>query len=158
RWQAGLRRPTSCWPNGRTSGTAPSCRCSAITPTEVSFRMLDRCDRVQVAVHDGTKAAERFCRLLGAEVARRDHSRHLSARRTIVGGGEGEFELCEPAGAGFVKVFISRRGEGLMTAGYCTADLDSMVRRWEGLGVAYDRDGEQLYLAPGVTFGLPIVV
>ena len=38
-----------------------------------------------------------------------------------------------------------------MTAGYCTADLDGMVKRWEGLGVPYDRDAEQLYLAPETT-------
>jgi len=120
--------------------------------------MLDRCDRVQIAVQDGVKAAERFCRLLGGEIARRDYSRHLNAKRTILAVGESEFELCEPDGAGFAQGFLSRRGEGLMTAGYCAADLDGLVRRWEGLGVAYDADGEQLYLAPSVTFGLPMVI
>ncbi len=33
-----------------------------------------------------------------------------------------------------------------------------MVKRWEGLGVPYELDGEQLYLGPDVTFGLPIVI
>jgi hypothetical protein len=120
--------------------------------------MLDRCDRVQIAVHDAAKAAERFRELLGAETARRDHSRHLTARRTVLAVGESEFELCEPDGEGLSREFLRRRGEGLMTAGYCTADLDRMARRWEGLGIAYDRDGEQLYLAPDVTFGLPMVL
>ena len=98
--------------------------------------MLDRCDRVQIAVHDAAKAAQRFGQLLGSEVARRDHSRHLGAKRTILAVGESEFELCEPDGAGLTQDFLARRGEGLMTAGYCTADLDGMVKRWEGLGVA----------------------
>ena len=89
-----------------------------------------------------------YGQLLGCEVARRDHSRHLAAKRTILAVGESEFELCEPDGAGLTQDFLARRGEGLMTAGYCTADLDSMVKRWEGLGIAYDRDAEQLYLAP----------
>lgn len=120
--------------------------------------MLDRCDRVQIAVHDAAKAAQRFGQLLGGEVARRDHSRHLAAKRTILAVGESEFELCEADGAGSTQDFLARRGEGLMTAGYCTADLDSMVKRWEGLGMPYDRDAEQLYLAPGTTFGLPIVI
>ncbi len=120
--------------------------------------MLDRCDRVQIAVHDAAKAAQRFGQLLGSAVARRDHSRHLGAKRTILAVGESEFELCEADGAGLTQDFLARRGEGLMTAGYCTADLDSMVKRWEGLGVAYDRDAEQLYLAPETTFGLPIVI
>src|SRR5262245_42488811 len=158
RWRAALRRPTSCWPSGRTSGRVRSCRCTATTPIEVSSRMLDRCDRVQIAVHDAAKAAQRFGQLLGGEIARRDHSRHLAAKRTVLAVGESEFELCEPNGAGLTQDFVSRRGEGLMTAGYCTADLDRMVKRWQGLGVGYDHDGEQLYLAPGVTFGLPIVI
>jgi hypothetical protein len=120
--------------------------------------MLDRCDRVQIAVHDAAKAAERYGQLLGCEVARRDHSRHLAAKRTILAVGESEFELCEPDGAGITQDFLGKRGEGLMTAGYCTGDLDGMLKRWEGLGVPYDRDGEQLYLGPDVTFGLPIVI
>ena len=126
----------------------------------LSYRraMLDRCDRVQIAVHDVAKAAQRFGQLLGGEIARRDHSRHLGAKRTILAVGESEFELCEPDGAGLTQDFLAKRGEGLMTAGYCTADLDGMVKRWEGLGVPYERDGEQLYLAPDATFGLPMVI
>ena len=120
--------------------------------------MLDRCDRVQIAVHDAAKAALRFGQLLGSQVSRHDHSRHLSAKRTILAVGESEFDLCEADGAGLTQDFLSRRGEGLMTAGYCTADLDGMVKRWEGLGIPYDRDNEQLYLSPEATFGLPMVI
>jgi hypothetical protein len=120
--------------------------------------MLDRCDRVQIAVHDASRAAERFGLLLGSEVARHDHSRHLAAKRTVLAVGESEFELCEPDGAGLTQDFLARRGEGLMTAGYCTADLDGMARRWQGLGISYDLDNEQLYLSPDATFGLPIVI
>ena len=120
--------------------------------------MLDRCDRVQIAVHDAARAVARYGQLLGCEIARHDHSRHLGARRTILAVGESEFELCQADGAGRTQDFLAKRGEGLMTAGYCTADLDAMVKRWEGLGVAYQRDGEQLYLGPDVTLGLPMVV
>src|SRR4249920_242072 len=120
--------------------------------------MLDRCDRVQIAVHDAAKAAERYRQLLGCEVARHDRSRHLSARRTILAVGESEFELCEADGSGLTQDFLGKRGEGLMTAGYCTADLDGMVKRWEGLGIPYERDGEQLYLGADITFGLPMVI
>src|SRR5690349_16298396 len=120
--------------------------------------MLDRCDRVQIAVHDAAKAAARYGQLLGCEIARHDHSRYLDAKRIILAVGESEFELCEPDGAGRTQEFLRRRGEGLMTAGYCTADLDSMVKRWEGLGVAYEREDEQLYLGTDVTFGLPMVI
>ena len=73
--------------------------------------MLDRCDRVQIAVHDAAKAALRFKQLLGGEVSRRDHSRYLDARRTILAIGESEFELCEPDGAGRTRKFLDARGE-----------------------------------------------
>ena len=73
--------------------------------------MLDRCDRVQIAVHDAAKAAQRFGQLLGAQVARRDHSRHLAAKRTILAVGESEFELCEADGAGLTQDFVAKRGE-----------------------------------------------
>jgi hypothetical protein len=120
--------------------------------------MLDRCDRVQIAVHDATKAAQRYGQLLGCEIARHDHSRRLSAKRTILAVGESEFELCEADGAGPTQDFLAERREGLMTAGYCTADLDSMVKCREGLGVPYEPDGEQLNLGADVTFGLPTVI
>jgi catechol 2,3-dioxygenase-like lactoylglutathione lyase family enzyme len=120
--------------------------------------MLDRCDRVQIAVRDAAKAAARYAGLLGCQIVRRDSSRHLAAKRTILAVGESEFELCEPDGAGLTQDFLSRRGEGLMTAGYSTVDLDRMVKRWEGLGIPYDRDGEQLYVGTDVTFGMPMVI
>ena len=106
--------------------------------------MLDRCDRVQIAVADRGKAAARYIELLGGAVARHDTSRHLAAKRTVLAIGESEFELCEPDGAGATQDFLSKRGEGLMTAGYSTADPDLMMKRWEGLGVPFDREGEQL--------------
>jgi hypothetical protein len=120
--------------------------------------MLDRCDRVQIAVHDRAKAAQRFVQLLGGAVARQDTSRHLAAKRTILAIGESEFELCEPDGAGATQDFVAKRGEGLMTAGYSTADPDLMMKRWEGLGVPFDREGEQLYLGAEATFGFPVVI
>lgn len=58
--------------------------------------MLDRCDRVQLAVHDAAKAAQRFGLLLGAEVARRDRSRHLAARRTVLAVGEASSNSASP--------------------------------------------------------------
>jgi len=120
--------------------------------------MLDRCDRVQVAVNDGARAAARYIELLGGQIARTDRSRLLVAKRTILAIGESEFELCEPDGMGPTADFIARRGEGLMTAGYSTVDPDRMARRWQGLGIAHEREGDQLYLAPDATFGLPIVI
>src|SRR6266478_3026522 len=123
RSSAARRRPIYWSKAGATSGKVPSSRCSATTPTELRHQeddMLDRCDRVQIAVRDAAKAAARYAELLGCQIARRDSSRHLAAKRTILAVGESEFELCEADGAGLTQDFLSRRGEGLMTAGYST--------------------------------------
>ena len=112
--------------------------------------MLDRCDRVQIAVHDAAKAAQRFSQLLGCQIARRDHSRHLARQAHHPRGRRERVRALRARRRGpRPRISSAKRGEGLMTAGYCTADLDRMVKRWEGLGVPYDRDGEQLYLGAG---------
>ncbi len=61
--------------------------------------MLDRVDRVQVAVSNMEKAAKAYVSILGAKIARKEPSGYLGAKRTILAVGESEIELCEPDGA-----------------------------------------------------------
>jgi hypothetical protein len=120
--------------------------------------MLEHCDRVQLAVIDRKAAADRFAELLGTEIVREAPSPLLRARRTIIALGESEVELCEPDGAGYTAEFISRRGEGLLAAGYSTAEVDRLARRLDGLDVTYQHDGDQLHIGPPATFGFPVVI
>lgn len=120
--------------------------------------MLDRCDRLQLAVADAGAAARNFQRLLGAEPARRDRSAYLAATRQILALGESEIELCQPDGAGRTADFLARRGEGLMTAGYSAPDPGALQRRLAGLGTAPAIEGDQFYLSPEQTAGLPMVI
>jgi hypothetical protein len=120
--------------------------------------MLDRCDRVQVAVADRKTVAERYRRLLGAEIAREDRSALLGARRLVLAVGESEIELCEPDGAGRTHDFLTRWGESIMTAGYSTVDIAGLTRRLDGLGVSYAYDGPQLHLGPPHTPNFPMVI
>jgi hypothetical protein len=120
--------------------------------------MLDRCDRVQVAVADRHRAAEGYRRLFGAETVREDVSRHLGARRLVLALGESEIELCEPDGAGRTQAFISAWGESIMTAGYATVDVERLARRLEQLDVAVTREDGQLYFGPPDTPGVPFVI
>ena len=55
------------------------------------------------------RLVQEHLRYTGSEVARRDHSRHLAAKRNILAVGESEFELCEPDGAGPTQDSESRR-------------------------------------------------
>jgi hypothetical protein len=120
--------------------------------------MIDRVDRVQMAVADAGKAAETFNLLLGAEVAGKDISGYLNARRTIMALGESEIELCEPDGAGIAAAFMAERGEGLMSAGFSTSNPSGLRKRLEGLGIAPQMDGEQVYLSPEQTYGMRVVI
>ncbi|TNE36536.1 MAG: hypothetical protein EP347_10760 [Alphaproteobacteria bacterium] len=120
--------------------------------------MMDRIDRVQLAVHSAEKAAETFNRLLGTEVARQDTSAFLGARRTILAMGESELELCEADGAGLTQDFLGKRGEGLMRGGISTHDMAALKAHIGGLGFAVHEDGAQFYLDGKDHFGVPLVI
>lgn len=120
--------------------------------------MLDRVDRIQLAVRDSGMAAKTFGDLLGARPVREVDSAYLAGRGLVLGLGESEVELWEPAGAGRVAEHLERWGEGLMTAGLSTRDVGALSVRLDGLGVNYTGDGGRLYLEPADTVGMPVVV
>jgi hypothetical protein len=120
--------------------------------------MLDRCDRLQIAVGDRRAAARTFMALLGAEPAREAASRHLGAKITVLALGESEIELCQPDGAGRAQDHLDRHGEGLMTAGYSTPDIERLSRHLEQQGAAIVREAGRLFLGPPATPGLPMVI
>jgi len=85
--------------------------------------LIERVDRMQLAVRDRAVAEETFRRLLGAERARLEESAYLNAWRTVLAIGESELELCEARGPGIVRDFLERWGEGLLCAGFASALL-----------------------------------
>jgi hypothetical protein len=88
--------------------------------------MLDRVDRIQMAVAEATPVARAFQDILGAELAREDESDYLNAHRTIVALGASEVELCAPRGAGVVRAHLDRWGPGLLTAGFSVASVPAL--------------------------------
>jgi hypothetical protein len=70
--------------------------------------MLERVDRIQMAVADTAEAARAFGDLLGAEPAREEYGEYLNARRTILTLGDSEVELCAPRGAGIIRAHLDR--------------------------------------------------
>lgn len=120
--------------------------------------LIERIDRVQLAVHDRAAAEATFQRLFGAERARLDESAHLNAWRTVLSIGESELELCEARGPGIVREFLARWGEGLLCAGYASARIDALAAHLETMGAPYVREGEQLYLPGTTTAGFPMVI
>lgn len=104
--------------------------------------MLDRADRVQMAVADMAPAVRAFRDILGAEPAREDASDYLNARRTILALGASEVELCAPRGAGPVRAHLDRRGPGLLTAGFSVASVPALRARLIAEDVEFTKEGD----------------
>lgn len=120
--------------------------------------MLERVDRIQLAVADPEAAARVFAAVLETVPVREAWSAHLGARITVLAMGESEVELCAPAGPGRVAEHLARQGEGLMTAGFATRDVAALAARLRGLGVGFTEEAGRIYLDPADTAGMPVVV
>ena len=119
--------------------------------------MLDRVDRMLIAVRSRTLAATTFSTMLGAQPDRDGHSACLNAHRLVMRVGESELELCEPAGPGPVQEFIDRWGEGLLAAGYASSRFDELAAHLDELGVpmALALNMHDEAAARGVTVDIP---
>lgn len=121
--------------------------------------MLDRVDRMILAVQDRTAAASTFAEVLGAEKVREDDiSKPYNARRSVVQTGDSEFELWEPAGEGLLSQHLERWGEGIFAAGFSSSDLNEVARRLEDRGRKVTTHGQQLFLEPDQTAGMRTVL
>ncbi len=120
--------------------------------------MLTRVDRMQLAVRDRAAAEETFRALFDAEKVGEDASALLGAARSVMQAGISQFELLQPTGAGVVQDHLERWGEGLLTAGFSTADLSALCRRLSSTNILWRDEGEQVYIEPSQTPGMRIVL
>jgi len=120
--------------------------------------MLQRVDRMQLAVRDRAIAADTFAEVLGAETVQEDDLRLFNATRTVVQAGESEFELLEPAGDGLVASHLERWGEGIFGAGFSTDDPGALARRMDHRGLHFKEEGGQIFTEPDQTRGMRTVI
>jgi len=120
--------------------------------------MLERVDRMQLAVRDRADAADTFAVVLGAKTVGEDEVACLGARRTTVRAGSAEFELLEPSGEGAVADYLSERPEGIFAGGFGARDLSALASHLSGRGIAYTEDGGQLFIAADQTRGMRMVI
>ncbi|HET9477337.1 MAG TPA: VOC family protein [Dehalococcoidia bacterium] len=120
--------------------------------------MLQRVDRVQLAVRDRQEAARTFAAVLGARQGREDRLSIYNATRTVVQAGQSEFELLQPDGDGPVAEHIDRWGEGIFAAGFSTADLPALATQLDSSGIRFTDEGGQLFIAPDQTRGMRAVI
>lgn len=120
--------------------------------------MLERVDRVQLAVEDREAAARVFDEVLGAQPVRETSSPHLGATRLVLALGSSEVELCQPSGPGPAADHLRTQGEGLMTAGFSTRDMGALTANLARHACRFVVEGEQVYLEPSQTVGMRVVL
>ncbi len=120
--------------------------------------MLERVDRMQLAVRDGAEAARSFGAIFGAEKVHEDELALYAARRTVVQAGDSEFELLQPSGPGPVADHIEQWREGIFAAGFSTTDLGEVSNSMSAAGVAYREEGSQLFVEADQTRGMRMVI
>lgn len=121
--------------------------------------MLDRVDRVQLAVLDRAVAAATFADILGAKTVSEDSlDSPYHCKRIVVQAGDSEFELLEPAGEGPVADHLNRWGEGIFSAGFATSDLPGLARGMQDTGLHFTYQGHQVFIEPDQTRGMRTVL
>jgi len=120
--------------------------------------MLDRVDRVLIAVKDRQAAAENYRSLLGAEIVAERTSERLGCRRTVMALGTSEIELCQPHGEGPVADHLEEWGEGLFAGGVSTPTPIALQARLAACGVPFATEDEQVHLEPAALGGMRLVI
>lgn len=120
--------------------------------------MLERVDRMLLAVRDADSSARTFAATLGAKRVSEDNDSLFNAKRVTVQAGDSEFELLEPAGEGPVSQHIERWGEGVFAAGFCTRNVADVVRTLEAEGVPFAEQRGRLHIDPSETRGMRAVI
>ncbi|MEZ5557205.1 MAG: hypothetical protein R3E86_01470 [Pseudomonadales bacterium] len=96
--------------------------------------MLDRVDRILVAVRDAESVARRWCDLVDAVIDRRVQVPALGSRKIVLRLGDAELETHEPTGEGAVASHL-QQAAGPLAAGLATADLPGLLERLRALGM-----------------------
>lgn len=110
--------------------------------------MLNRIDRIQLAVPDRGAASAGWVELLGAVPAGEDRVDCLGALRSRYRLGRGFIELLEPDGAGPVADAVGKRGGHLFAAGAATSDLAALIDHLTAQGISPIREGDQAFIDP----------
>jgi hypothetical protein len=113
---------------------------------------------MQLAVRDRAAAEETFRALLDAEKVGEDRSELNAATRSVMQAGISQFELLQPAGPGPVQDHLERWGEGLLTAGFSTPDVEALCRRLSERNILWRNEGDQVFIEASQTPGMRIVI
>lgn len=121
--------------------------------------MLERTDRIALAVPDAGSAIESYRVLFDAEVVGDEKDAAAVARRVTLQWGEDQVELYEPEGEGPAASFIRDGRRGLFAGGFASADPAAVAARLESAGVrVHEQGAERFCVYPGDLDGTGIVL
>ena len=121
--------------------------------------MLERTDRLALAVPDRRVAAEAFRQLYDAEVVDDAMDAPFNAHRLTLGWGCDQLELLEPAGEGPVQAFLSENRRGIFAGGFAAADPGAVGAAMEAAGVRVQAGGpERFAVAPDDGNGIGMII
>lgn len=116
--------------------------------------MLEKLDRVVLAVRDAGAASKTFEAIFDTKVERTEPSSALGADVTLLQCGTDHIALAVPTGGGPIADHLDQWGEGIVGVAFAAKDLDAVRKQIEGSGVPVIDDDGALLLDPAKTHGL----
>ena len=121
--------------------------------------MLERCDRLALAVPDRHIAAEAFARIFDASPVDDAFDAAFNANRLTLAWGQDQLELLDPAGDGPVEQFLREGRRGIFAGGFASSDPAAVAAQAESEGFPLREEGPERYvLAPDDAGGTGIIV
>ena len=108
--------------------------------------MLERTDRIALAVFDADAAALSYAEIFDTEIVGDSTDTLAGARRVTLQWGRDQVELFQPAGDGPVAEFLETGRRGLWSGGFSSADPAALADRLERSGVVVHDQGEDRYV------------
>ena len=111
--------------------------------------MLERCDRLALAVGDAEEASASFAAIFDTEVVDDIADPLAVARRITLQWGQDLVELYEPTGAGPVARFIEGGRSGIFAGGFAASDPSKIAARLQERGIeVHEQSAERFVVFP----------
>ncbi len=121
--------------------------------------MLERTDRLALAVPDAVPAIETFETIFDCEVVDDRADARAGARRVTLQWGRDQLEILEPTGTGPVADFIRQGHRGVFAGGFSLRDPAALAARLERKGIrVHDQGGDRFVVFPGDLHGTGLIL
>jgi hypothetical protein len=120
--------------------------------------MLERIDRLALAVHDASVAAQDFAAIFDSEIVSIQSDVQVGAMRTTLQWGQDQIELLEPTGDGAVARFMQAGRSGIFAGGFALADPSALVARLRDQLVVHEQVGGRFVILPEDLGGTGVIL